>query len=238
MALWNPTDGLASVVGQEFYDFGSPAYHTVVGGRYSAVVERFGNTGRDASQATSGSRPLQNATGINGLPTTEQTLGDGTSLPRSGLLGYLTLIEADYGAGIGFYVAGLGGFTTGMSLGVHMYVYVHSTTTWALYEDDTLIHSGTSNHTNSGAAWWIGDRDNPDGWGAVYTDSAIADGWPGKLLECGKYSGTLTTADRNTLFGYGCWRAGIQANLPGGHPYAAAAPTTTTGDDLMGQMVM
>lgn len=40
-----------------------------------------------------------------------------------------------------------------------------------------------------------------------------------------------TTSDRQKLEGYAAWRFGLQANLPGGHPYASSAPTdgTTNG---------
>jgi hypothetical protein len=36
--------------------------------------------------------------------------------------------------------------------------------------------------------------------------------------------GSLTTADRQKLEGYLAWKWGLEANLPAGHPYKAAAP--------------
>lgn len=39
------------------------------------------------------------------------------------------------------------------------------------------------------------------------------------------FQGELTADQRDRLMGWCMWKEGVQANLPGGHPYAAAAPT-------------
>ncbi len=229
MTLWVPSDGLASVTGREWYDFGDAGYHTITGGNYSAAVNRYGVPAQDASQGTAGARPAQVAAVINGLPIARTALGDGKSLQRTPYSPIdLRFIEADFG-GIGMYDSGFSGFTNSMTdeANIHMWMFVYRTSGGcAFYRDDNLQWTNAKNFANAGIAWWIGKRTDNNGWGQVFFDTAICNEWPGDMLEIGRATGTITTADRNKLFGYGCWRAGIQANLPGGHPYLSAAPTT------------
>jgi hypothetical protein len=54
------------------------------------------------------------------------------------------------------------------------------------------------------------------------------DPWVGQLGEIILFSGASST-DRQLLEGYLAWKWGTQANLPVGHPYKSAAPTTSSG---------
>ncbi len=229
MALWVPSDGLASVTGREWYDGGDPTYHTITGGNYSAAVNRYGVSAQDATQGTAGARPAQVAAQVNGLPIARTALGDGKSLQRTPYSPIdLRFIEFDFDDGIGFYDSGFAGFTDAMpdAGNYHMWMAVYGTGGCSLYRDDNLQWSNAKTFANAGVAWWIGKRTNSDGWGQVFFDTALSNELPSDTLEIGRATGVITTADRNKLFGYGCWRAGLQANLPGGHPYISAAPTT------------
>jgi len=50
----------------------------------------------------------------------------------------------------------------------------------------------------------------------------------GDIAEVVAMGWALSTSDRQTLEGYLAWKWGLQALLPGGHPYHGAAPTNTT----------
>ena len=45
-----------------------------------------------------------------------------------------------------------------------------------------------------------------------------------QIYEMLLYNAYLNTTDRQKVEGYLAWKWGLQANLPGGHPYASAAP--------------
>ncbi len=72
--------------------------------------------------------------------------------------------------------------------------------------------------------------------GAAATDPSIEIGGfagaqyflTGTLGEALVYGRVLTTAERQSIEGYVAWKWGLQANLPAGHPYAAAPPQSFT----------
>jgi len=49
--------------------------------------------------------------------------------------------------------------------------------------------------------------------------------WIGGIGEIVIFSNVLSTTYRQKIEGYLCWKWGIQANLPSGHPYLNSAPT-------------
>jgi len=61
---------------------------------------------------------------------------------------------------------------------------------------------------------------------ATYAILGFTSGWLGNgyLGESIWVSGVLSTNDRQKLEGYLAWKWGMQANLPGGHPYVSAPP--------------
>ncbi len=48
----------------------------------------------------------------------------------------------------------------------------------------------------------------------------------GGLHEILNFTSTLTTSDRQKVEGYLAWKYGVQANLPGSHPYFSSPPTS------------
>lgn len=64
------------------------------------------------------------------------------------------------------------------------------------------------------------------GLGARAQDTAGngSDSFTGVIAEVIMSTGTITTLNRQKVEGYLAWKYGLQASLPGGHPYASAAP--------------
>lgn len=83
-------------------------------------------------------------------------------------------------------------------------IYVDGT----LGDDDTTVESLATAPTQ----FWFGSDSNPTNF---YT---------GDLGEFVQYNGTLSQADREQVEGYLAWKWGLQANLPGGHPYQSSPP--------------
>jgi hypothetical protein len=52
-----------------------------------------------------------------------------------------------------------------------------------------------------------------------------SDAWNGEVWELIVFTSYLSQSDTELIEGYLAWKWGVQANLPGGHPYASAAPT-------------
>jgi Glycine rich protein len=83
----------------------------------------------------------------------------------------------------------------------------------------TLWGNGTSNVTITGSSA------NPVSTSAQYLIGACS-GFVGTIYEVLFYNTAFTTTQQQQVEGYLAWKWGLQANLPGGHPYASAAPTT------------
>ena len=66
----------------------------------------------------------------------------------------------------------------------------------------------------SGTAWIYGEA-----WSG---GSEVLTGEIFQFLVCDYYP---TSTEREKLEGWGAWKYGLEANLPGGHPYLSAAPT-------------
>lgn len=82
---------------------------------------------------------------------------------------------------------------------------------WRAYLDGTLLYSTATNTVGFGAtARYMG------GFPGASLDGDLA-----AMILC---NSALTTLERQKTEGYLAWRFGLQANLPGGHPYASAAP--------------
>ena len=52
--------------------------------------------------------------------------------------------------------------------------------------------------------------------------------YKGYAMEIIFYNSVLNTSQRQTVEGYLAWKWGLQSNLPGDHPYKAAAPTSSS----------
>lgn len=99
---------------------------------------------------------------------------------------------------------------------------------WKIY-DAVLTGSFTSFYNvgnliaaNSGGFDNINNGVALSGYDATGATNELSDG---DLAECLIYDSALGTSDRQKIEGYLAWKYGLQAQLPGGHPYAAAAPT-------------
>ena len=97
-------------------------------------------------------------------------------------------------------------------------------TTNSHYLNGTSLTLGSSTTTAvpnyaAGTAWIYGEA-----W------SGGSEVLTGEIFQFLVFDYYPTTAERQKLEGWAAWKYGLQANLPGGHPYASAAPTT--GDDL------
>lgn len=114
------------------------------------------------------------------------------------------------------FVAG-GTIPAGTAVKVYGAVYTGSVT--GFYNVGNLIASNGNgnNNINNGVAL--------SGYDATGATNELSDG---DLAECLIYDAALGTTDRQLVEGYLAWKYGVQAQLPGGHPYAAAAPTIAT----------
>jgi hypothetical protein len=74
------------------------------------------------------------------------------------------------------------------------------------------VDTGTATDITGSAGFKIGIRE---------TGAAL---WNGLICEIVAVT-ALTTTNRQLLEGYLAWKWGLEADLPGGHPYLAAAPT-------------
>lgn len=67
----------------------------------------------------------------------------------------------------------------------------------------------------------------------LFAESDSGTGTPaGTCAECILWAGVISLTERRKLEGYIAWNNGQQALLPGGHPYAGAAPTLWTPANL------
>jgi hypothetical protein len=125
------------------------------------------------------------------------------------------------------------------------WVYAWTPAGWELYRDGNLETSGSHQNVvgagpqDSGLFFMAIDLidGGPNTFGRIWARSgpmsttahlfnrAEADrGATGDLTLIGTRVGSFTLADRQNLEGWGAWRIGTQAVLPGGHPHHDAAP--------------
>jgi hypothetical protein len=82
------------------------------------------------------------------------------------------------------------------------------------YLDGTSLFSGgagSTAHFGTGVTKRIGAN-------------AAGDRFEGQIAEICIFNSALTTSDRQKVEGYLAWKYGLQANLPGGHPYLSSPP--------------
>lgn len=98
------------------------------------------------------------------------------------------------------------------SLASWRFVSFHSKASdWRYYVDGTNVFTTASNTFAVGSAAKIG--------------RAGAEPFAGQVAEVIDCNSVLTTTERQLVEGYLAWKYGLQANLPGVHPYAAEKPT-------------
>lgn len=93
----------------------------------------------------------------------------------------------------------------------HVGMFLSAPSDWRYALDGTNVHSTTSNTVSMGTNPVIGV-----GAGGQFD---------GHIAEIVDMSSAPTTLEQQKVEGYLAWKFGLQANLPGAHPYASAAPT-------------
>jgi hypothetical protein len=139
-------------------------------------------------------------------------------------VGYVTYVGANTSNLYSTAFAGTFGASTAISFNNTM-----------ILSDSWSNNGTTSNYTHFG--WMNGTRFTSDGATVgnmnitltnAYVGATIlgAGGLPyiGAIQEVLYYSGSLSTAQRQTIEGYLAWKWGQQASLPGDHLYKSAAP--------------
>ena len=69
-------------------------------------------------------------------------------------------------------------------------------------------------------------------------DRTAHNGWCGDLAEVIIYSTALTLSQRQQVEGYLAWKWGLQASLPGGHPYASTNPNAGFASTLTSTILL
>ena len=80
----------------------------------------------------------------------------------------------------------------------------------------------TDNAVGTGGFWSTGSASPSLGGGSGTLD----------MYELLQYDGILTTAQRQQIEGYLAWKWGLQASLPGSHPYASINPNPTISNKI------
>ena len=100
---------------------------------------------------------------------------------------------------------------SGGAIVVHQHVAGSRDNLWVNGSSQT-VDTGTATNITGSAGFRVGQRTDGDA------------SWNGLICEIVAVT-ALTTTNRQLLEGYLAWKWGLQADLPGGHPYVAAAPT-------------
>lgn len=99
-----------------------------------------------------------------------------------------------------------------------------SLTAWRLFS----AHSGSGDfRAYLDATLLFSTATNTVGFGSAtrrFGTNTAGNGWDGEVAEILIFNDALTTGDRQKVEGYLAWKYGLQAQLPGAHPYLSAAP--------------
>lgn len=241
--MWVPTDAAGSVVA--WFDAQTSSTITQASNLVSSWASRSGAITLD--QAVGSNQPTYQASGLNSKPaiyfpnSNYEKLITSTglaSLPANQdahtwlIVGYFGVKSYTADFGVTGTVRGLG--KTGTNYRPSMVrsgndqngtITLGATggvTTWTLaagssplseiYVDGTVSVSSTRNTFPTAAAT------------EMYINT-INQAVPVHAQEWVISTAAFGTSDRQKLEGYGAWRWGLQAKLPGGHPYASAGPT-------------
>ena len=121
-----------------------------------------------------------------------------------------------YGNDLDF--AGLPSYTSGESASISCYQY--SKPNRAIYNNGTL---GSSDTNSSDLVSYAG---------AMIGGAVSWAGYSGNIFEIIMYNVAFTTAQRQQVEGYLAWKWGLQASLPGSHPYASTNPNPTINNKI------
>lgn len=244
MTLWTPSN-LSSCVG--WYDANDPATITNVSGKASQWNDKSPNANH-VSQGTASNRPTITASGINGLGTL--TFASGNFLANAALSGFPSL-STGFGFGIAMLPTSLavrGPWDISDTTSTNRTALLTQTAAGTAYvlrsqnaNAGSIAYTDTTNaHVVSGTIsttlrdpYLDGTQGTTNSTSQVSLDSLQmrigelfqnVNPFVGQIGELVYFSGAAST-DRQIVEGYLAWRWGLQANLPGDHPYAGAAPT-------------
>jgi hypothetical protein len=166
--------------------------------------------------------PDTNGTATHGL------FADGNGVNPTGTVAvYLSV--GDPGGGI---FAGANGYSGNPNLGGFPATFAAGARIHGIQLGSTNGHwvDGTAQTLSDDNPATVPNYTTPSSW--VYLDSFNPN--TGEQLNGAQYQFLLltyfpTTAERQLLEGWAAWKYGLQANLPGGHPYKSAAPTVNSG---------
>jgi len=251
MALWTPALLGASV--KRWFDAGAGV--TQSGGAVSSWADQSGTGGTNSSadQATAANKPAYSATGWDGTKPAITFDGvndflrfDFAAVPAAPFL-FIAAIknwstgandaclfrDSNGGGAVAFRYAAQNGGANWAAYGNPNFIadngiYTTAACVAEFYFNDT---TGFIAETGTNSASSPGSTGNSTAT-TVTTDlgaSVFGGSYAGVTMgECLFFVGTLDTATRQKLEGYFAWKWGVQGRLPGGHPYASAAPTTDT----------
>ena len=233
---WAPTDLGASLA--LWLDANDAATITQSGGLVSQWNDKSGNN-RHATQATSGSRPTYTASGLNGksvltLDGTDDNMS--ISAPFANNAGTALIVYKPNSDNIYCLFTGdndswsiwngnnssyestfrsvrLEGATNQLSINDANIFMIEASSvlpSYKMFKDGSTIYS-------SAAAFTFQNNINS------LTVNRFLNGFVSEVILIDK---VLTLSDREKLEGYLAWKWGLQANLPAGHTYKSAAPTT------------
>ncbi|EKE70900.1 LamG domain-containing protein [Oceanibaculum indicum] len=246
--LWTP----AEINPYLWYDAADTATITLSTG-VSQWTDK-GSRGLDAAQATAAAQPAYVTGALNGLPVLRFDGGDdwlftginsdfgmanshtwlsvaelSSATPAYPMIATINVLEhrtvnqtgrpsfVTGNSGAGEIAAAPNGTTRSLLNDPGVTVMSHdalATGAWSIWQDGSLRDSGTP-----GAPTFSGSP--PFNIGARAGGSFF---WPGDIAEIVVVLDLLSTDDRQKLEGYAAWKWGLQALLPGGHPYENSPP--------------
>lgn len=247
MTLWTPANYGAGVVGS-WHDPSDSATVTLASGKVSQITDK-GANGYTEAQASAGSQPTYVASLLNGLNGEDFGSGGGpyytSSRPGNpSVLSFVGVIQwhgvgpasifgASTAGGLQLRISGgdmqllrqqvaLIGSSTGAAIGADVWAivtasYRPSTGAYSFRVNGTARGSGTSVQTPAASTTLVGAQTT--GGGEVFN----------RYMAERLALASDTLSDVQLAEGYLAWKWGLQASLPGGHPYASAAPTTGGG---------
>jgi hypothetical protein len=195
--------------------------------------------GNTFTQATGINRPLYRTNQINGLPAAQFVSSDslGSAVSASLLTeGFVAVISRDVSSGLDSIISPV-------SSGGRLLQVLAANTLRALKDPSTVIGTTTGTIGNTPTiismilgptSWELGINGTIESGSHAQTFTAgltttvgeaggAGNGFEGLMPEAWFFDG-LTATVRQLTEGYLAWRYGLQANLPGGHPYKTAAP--------------
>jgi hypothetical protein len=216
-----------------------------LGGSVALWIDKSGN-GRNASQSSSGSRPIYQSSVINGYPAvafngTSHVMGGNDFLSSAtqsfmlfGVFSNAAVLRGLDGSGGGWSIrAKPNSFSVVLSSpsesasesptvssaagnAVSAFVFRHGQSIGLSFNGEYV--EGALTKTN------LRSSNIPGFWlGTDYSSGSFVSGWYGEIVAV---TGDTTSATRQLIEGYLAWKWGLASSLPANHPYKASAPAT------------